>query len=310
MLPALAYGELADVSREGYAFAGWWTAAEGGAEVTSASPLAVEAGHTLYAHWTEIITVTLDGNGGGTPSPESFNYSSAGTYGASLTAAAVTREGYSFAGWHTAAEGGDLVESGSAVTPWADHTLYAHWTLDAVETGAYFELTDDGKWVYVDAAIVGANLPGALQAAYGAWLTAEGRYDRLLLIVRGVVGDFRTAIAAELDPVGSLDSDLVLLGLLTPVKCAVWYNLALEMGYANAATFAAGWQDAQVYLRRLLVDLRQGTNLHGTSVAGSPLYGSPSRASSSSGSPGYDAGGSSSGGSGSSVPVNLSLGMG
>ena len=217
------------------------------------------------------VTVTFDGNGGGLPSPAAvYVLLPALMYG---ELAEVTREGYVFAGWWTAAEGGAEVTSASPLAVEANHTLYAHWTLTVVEVGAYFELTEDGKWVYVNAAIVGANLPGALQTAYDAWLTAEGRYDRLLLIVRGVVGDFRTAIAADGDPVGSGDADLVLLGLLTPVKCAVWYNLALEMGYAGASDYQAGWQDAQVYLRRLLVDLRQGTNLHGTSGAGTPRYG-------------------------------------
>ncbi len=216
------------------------------------------------------VTVTFDGNGGGLPSPAAvYVLLPALMYG---ELAEVTREGYVFAGWWTAAEGGAEVTSASPLAVEADHTLYAHWTPEEAGAGEYFELTDDGRWVYVDAAVVGANLPGGLQAAYDAWLTEEGRYDRLLLIVRGAVADFRTAIAADLDPVGSLDSDLVLLGLLTPVKCAVWYSLALEMGYAAASDYQAGWQDAQVYLRRLLVDLRQGTNLHGTAGTGTPGY--------------------------------------
>ena len=49
-----AYGWLPTPSRFGYSFDGWFTAAEGGSQVTSASACA-PSGTTLYAHWTRIV---------------------------------------------------------------------------------------------------------------------------------------------------------------------------------------------------------------------------------------------------------------
>ena len=47
------YGALPEPSRTGYAFSGWWTAANGaGTQVTEASTVAAAADHTLYAKWT------------------------------------------------------------------------------------------------------------------------------------------------------------------------------------------------------------------------------------------------------------------
>ena len=49
-----AYGWLPTPSRFGYSFDGWFTAAEGGSQVTAESVCA-SSGATLYAHWTRIV---------------------------------------------------------------------------------------------------------------------------------------------------------------------------------------------------------------------------------------------------------------
>lgn len=48
-----AYGELPTPVRDGYVFQGWFTAAEGGTEITAASIVAITANATLWAHWEE-----------------------------------------------------------------------------------------------------------------------------------------------------------------------------------------------------------------------------------------------------------------
>ena len=48
---AAAIGELPTPTRDGYTFAGWWTEAEGGTEVTATTTVAADM--TLFAHWTE-----------------------------------------------------------------------------------------------------------------------------------------------------------------------------------------------------------------------------------------------------------------
>ena len=75
------YGALATTSRTGYTFNGWFTAASGGTQVTTATVVTNAANHTLYAQWTaNTYTVTFDANGGTTPAPTSKVV----TYGCSL----------------------------------------------------------------------------------------------------------------------------------------------------------------------------------------------------------------------------------
>ncbi len=57
------YGDLAEATRNGYTFGGWYTAREGGTKVES--NMEVNAQYdTLYAHWFENPVVTFDANGG------------------------------------------------------------------------------------------------------------------------------------------------------------------------------------------------------------------------------------------------------
>ncbi|MBQ6342357.1 MAG: InlB B-repeat-containing protein [Anaerolineaceae bacterium] len=120
--------------RSGYSFVGWNTAANGsGTNYTDQEELknlssTQDAVITLYAKWTliPIHTVTFDPNGGtgivytqnveeGTPT--------------SLTPNTFIREGWTFAGWNTAADcSGTAYADKAAVTLSADQTLYAQWS--------------------------------------------------------------------------------------------------------------------------------------------------------------------------------------
>ena len=60
-----------------------------------------------------------------------------------------TREGYTFDGWYTEKDGGELVEAGTEVANKSAHTLYAHWTLVkvfsvTVPAGLPLAVTEDG----------------------------------------------------------------------------------------------------------------------------------------------------------------------
>ncbi len=121
-----AYGTLPTPTRSGYTFAGWWTAASGGTQVTASTVVTATADHTLYAHWTtDSVTTTLTFDAaGGTVSPSSKQVTSGSTYG---TLPTPTRSGYIFAGWYTRATGGDAVTA-ATVAGDEDATIYAHWT--------------------------------------------------------------------------------------------------------------------------------------------------------------------------------------
>ena len=96
------------VTREGYTFDGW----------SPSVPATVPATDATYtAHWTvNQYNITFDANGGvGGTGPTLM------TYGASLTAPAVTKEGYTFVSWSPAVP---------AIVPAAETTYTAQWTQD------------------------------------------------------------------------------------------------------------------------------------------------------------------------------------
>ena len=134
-----SYGTLPTPTRAGYAFAGWFTSASGGTQVTSSTTASLSGAQTLYAHWTAIsYSVKFNANGGsGTMANESFTYGTA----KALTANAFTRTGYAFAGWATSASGAVAYSDKQSVsnlssTSGATVNLYAVWTENAPVTPA------------------------------------------------------------------------------------------------------------------------------------------------------------------------------
>ena len=123
-----AYGTLATTSRTGYTFVGWFTAASGGTQITSATLVATASDHTLYAQWTDLptFTVTFDANGGtGTMAPQTASLPTA------LTLNSFERLGFSFIGWNTVAGGGGTAFANGATYDFdADITLFAQWQIE------------------------------------------------------------------------------------------------------------------------------------------------------------------------------------
>ena len=59
------YGNLATCTRKGYVFKGWWTAKEGGTQITETTTVELTAAQALYAHWeAKKYNVTIDPKGG------------------------------------------------------------------------------------------------------------------------------------------------------------------------------------------------------------------------------------------------------
>ena len=113
-----AVGTLPIASRTGYSFAGWWTTASGGVQI-SASTKITEA-VTYYAHWS--CAVTFNANGG------SVNESSRRVVSGSAVGLLPTpaRSGYIFDGWFTAQSGGTQISASTIIS--GPITYYAHWT--------------------------------------------------------------------------------------------------------------------------------------------------------------------------------------
>ncbi len=88
-------GVLPTPTRTGYAFADWWTAANGGTQISASTT--VSGNVTYYAHWTvNQYTMTFNANGG------TGGKSGKQDYGSAIVAPTVTRTGYTFAGWQPA----------------------------------------------------------------------------------------------------------------------------------------------------------------------------------------------------------------
>ena len=111
----------------GKQFKGWSTSA-GGTVITNTS-ITVTENTTLYAVWEDIpvttYTVTFDANGGSvTPAG-----AETGEDGKPESLPTPTREGYTFDGWFTAADGGEKVTTDTVFEQ--NTTIYAHWTKES-----------------------------------------------------------------------------------------------------------------------------------------------------------------------------------
>lgn len=112
-----------NVKYTGHNLAGWYTARDGGIQVTTST--AITSNQTLYAHWNlNQYTIKFDANGG-SPTPDSFKRYHGEQLGTLL--GTVTHPGGSFKGWFTARTGGEMVTFATIVT--SSMTLYAQWNL-------------------------------------------------------------------------------------------------------------------------------------------------------------------------------------
>ncbi|MFQ7462578.1 MAG: N-acetylmuramoyl-L-alanine amidase [Agathobacter sp.] len=123
------YGDLESPERDGYTFTGWYTAANGGTQITKDIKVEVTSDQTIYAHWTaNSYAVTFNADGG-TVTASTKNVTFGSTYGELPTP---SRSGYTFAGWWTAVDSGEQINAESVVKTASDHVLYAHWVLNSV----------------------------------------------------------------------------------------------------------------------------------------------------------------------------------
>jgi uncharacterized repeat protein (TIGR02543 family) len=115
------YGTLPTITKTGYTFSGWWTAANGGTEVNSTTAMAA-ANTTIYAHWEiNSYKVSFDARGGSGSTARNIQYN------AKVGALPVPKKtGYVFDGWFTAMSGGAKITADTRI--FSAITYYAHWT--------------------------------------------------------------------------------------------------------------------------------------------------------------------------------------
>jgi uncharacterized repeat protein (TIGR02543 family) len=123
------------LTRTGYTFSGWNTAANGsGTSYADGSSYSFVASVTLYAQWSaDFFTVTFNANGGsGSMAAQSDNTTTA------LSANSFTYSGYTFSGWNTQSNGsGASYSDGTDYSFTAPLALYAQWTAVSVVATTY-----------------------------------------------------------------------------------------------------------------------------------------------------------------------------
>ena len=152
-------------TKTGHTFGGWFSdVGLNTAYIFSTMPAQNIA---LYAKWTaNTYTVTFDGNDGGTPSPTSKVVIYDSAYGPLAT---VSRTGYAFNGWYTAATGGSLVTETTVVTTASDHSLHAQWT-----QLPFYNETDDTYYATLQAAVNAASAGDVIVAVTAGPFGPEG----------------------------------------------------------------------------------------------------------------------------------------
>jgi uncharacterized repeat protein (TIGR02543 family) len=105
------YGTLATTTRAGYTFNGWFTAASGGAQVTSATTVAITAAQTLYAQWTFIHVNTPPVVNAGTNQTVVLSGESGTPWAPTIL---------TMAAWYDAADTNTITQSGGLVSQLRD----------------------------------------------------------------------------------------------------------------------------------------------------------------------------------------------
>ncbi|WP_143192050.1 InlB B-repeat-containing protein [Paenibacillus helianthi] len=138
-------GNTGTLVKTGYTFAGWNTAANGSGTdyVANATFSMGTANATLYAKWTanQTYTVTYNGNGntGGTVPTDSNSYPQGNSVTVLGNTGTLVKNGYTFAGWNTAANGSgtDYAANATFSMGTANATLYAKWAANPTYTVTY-----------------------------------------------------------------------------------------------------------------------------------------------------------------------------
>lgn len=158
--PTILYGQttLPTLTREGYRFDGWYSASTGGTKIgDGGSSYTPTADITIYAHWTQILTISFNANGG-TGAPSGVSVAEGGQWTCPSTTP--TKSNSNFAGWaesQSATPQEVAYYPGSSYpAPSADLILYAVWVAEVgviifntmggtISSGVYYKVLEAGE---------------------------------------------------------------------------------------------------------------------------------------------------------------------
>ena len=123
-----AYGTLPELTRTGYTFDGWFTAAEEGEKVTAETIVTVDQDQILYAHFTPVIyQITYANMEGAENSPENpteFTIEN----NKIILQDPIGKPGYTFEGWYTDASFQNKINGTITLNSLYDWIFYAKWS--------------------------------------------------------------------------------------------------------------------------------------------------------------------------------------
>ncbi len=244
-------------NRDGYLFSGWNTAANGNGDAYAAGATIqnVQGNVTLYAQWslTPMYTVTYVANGG-TGTMTSDSVIQGGDY--NIKTNSITRVGYFFIGWNTAANGsGDAYAAGAVIqNVQRDVILYAQWSLTPMYTVTYVANGGTGT-IASDSVMqsgdynIKTNSFTRVGYLFSGWNTAangNGDVYAAGAVIQNVQGDITLYAQWKAKPMytvvyvanggtGTMDSDNVMQGDDYNIKT----NSFTRVGY-----FFSGWNTA------------------------------------------------------------------
>ncbi len=166
-----AYGELVTPpNKTGYTFEGWFTSLDKGTKITASSIVTVTSDQTLYARYSaNTYTVTFSGNGNTWIEPIEVTFGQ--RYGELITP---SKEGYTFIGWFTEAQGGSRVTASTIVSIASDHVLYSQWESHSYTVSFNSNGGNDVNDITVAYGSTYGTLPEPTKAGYVfvGWFTA------------------------------------------------------------------------------------------------------------------------------------------
>ena len=184
------YGEKyvvpsADPVYAGQTFVGWFTAYEGGTEVSANTTVTATTEHKLHAHWSpKTFSITYYDSDGSLFEGLSENAPKTHTYGTDTELLRPTRTGYTFMGWHISADAEDesRVDTLGATGYTEDIKLYAEWKANEYlitylnqygnswdeHTEAFVKLHPE-KHIYGTKTVLVDALKTNHQASFGGW---------------------------------------------------------------------------------------------------------------------------------------------
>ena len=208
-------GNTGNLTRTGYTFAGWNTAANGtGASYQPGNTFIMESANvTLYAIWTPTYTVTYDGNGntGGTVPVDSNSYVTGATVTVLGNTGKLTKSGYIFAGWNTALDnsGANYLPGNTLTMASANVTLYARWAEPVTIKGIVLlpgDITFTQNEDKLQITCTNSTINYTYTVAKG-W-SAESMPFLNVVIKKDVSGKIATNIELGLDTISALDYTL------------------------------------------------------------------------------------------------------